>query len=616
MDKDAMSNENPKVETVNEIKEIEIVEKEITEYDIKMEEILQLEKKLQMKELMIRRTSKKLDEREASLQEEVEEISKERKLLFEERVNLQKECEENANVIIETYKARNSEMSQKLNELIRISFDNENLQEELTVRNNQIKTYLSEINDYKNKLRNYKELNDETTWTAMKEKAELADELEKNNKALIKENADLKDRVKNLEIQLSDMDILKDSNEVLNNKFERLNSHLKYLKKLEKSKGTGDDSSEMIFSEIIDKQIEEDKISVSVGYSNDSEFIKGFISFCKSKNFIYHESVVRNFICSLRSSKLTILKGYSGTGKSSLPTLFAEFLKGECVVVPVQPNWRTKQDIIGFYNYFTNKFIPTELTKTLLRANVSKERIFLVVLDEMNLARVEYYFSEFNSKLWLKAEERVIELFDGVSNYNDNISKYIKDNKIQIPDNVYFIGTINEDDSVSSISDKIFDRAQVIEFMQLPNSDFVGDLDKSDYDVDDNKYTTLKSFNWVQNHNNHDDVDISIIDEVNKLCKNSFNKVIGFRSLKQIKKFVTSFKNAGGQLSEAIDMQLVSKFVPKFKFLSTDEEINSLLALQGEIENLFKLKYNLSDEKIQNLQIIKQIELILKELAD
>ena len=82
-----------------------------------------------------------------------------------------------------------------------------------------------------------------------------------------------------------------------------------------------------------------------------------------------------------------------------------------------------------------------------------------------------------------------------IASFSGLAEKRIKNNKIKIPDNVFFIGTINEDDSVSPISDKIFDRAQVIEFMQLPSSETVGDLDKAPQEDREDKYTSFKSFN-------------------------------------------------------------------------------------------------------------------------
>lgn len=447
----------------------------------------------------------------------------------------------------------------------------------------------------------------------MRQKSEKVNVLEHENKKikiayenLLKENS-------KLEAKIGEIENLRNSNEILVNRLNRSDSYIKYLKKLEESKGTGDDTSQVIFNEIIEQQEDIDQNTQGVGYLGDEKFVTGFIEFCNKIGYVYNEKVVRSFLCSLRSSKLTILKGYSGTGKSSLPVLFAKYLKGECVVIPIQPNWRTKQDIIGFYNYFTNRFIPTELTQTLLRANVSKDRIFIVILDEMNLARVEYYFSEFNSKLWMDSDKRKIELFDGVTQYSGKVSQYVTDNKINIPDNVYFVGTINEDDSVSPISDKIFDRAQVVEFMELPSSKSVGNLELANENIDFTKYTKYSIFSKEKEDIK---VDMYIVDEVNRFIKENFNKVIGFRSLKQVEQFIKSYKISGGKEIDAVDMQLVSKFIPKLKYLYSTEEIENLEFLNEQIKDLFKQRYKCKDEKISKLIIVNQIESIIKELSE
>lgn len=592
--------------------EIECNEKE-EEILLKEQELKEYEKKLAFREKLLKSRQEKLEEKEAAIDEEILKQREERKSLREERGNIQKECDERAAEVVKEVNARNKELAKQVTELVGVKYENENLLQQLNEKENVIKQLLAELYECKNKLVSIESQKNLANIIDLDAKLEKVDFLENENVRLKNENENLLSANKRLEDELSDKERLQDNIEILKNKLDKNRSHLKYLKRLEEAKGTGEDGSQTIFNEIIEKQKQSDQSETPIGYKNDEEFIKGFLQYCRKAGFVYEENLVRSFICSLRSSKLTILKGYSGTGKSSIPTLLAKYLKSECIVIPVQPNWRTKQDIMGFYNYFTNRFIPTELTQTLLRANVSKDRIFFVVLDEMNLARVEYYFSEFNSKLWLDEEAREIELFEGLSNYDGTVSEYIKNNKIKIPDNVFFIGTINEDDSVSPISDKIFDRAQVIEFMQLPSSETVGDLDKAPQDDREDKYTSFKSFNNI-NSKEEREFNIDIIDKVNESTKEKFNKVIGYRSIGQVKEYVKYYKAAGGNIIDAIDMQLVSKFVPKLKYLYSDDQIKSLQELRDEIVILFIEEYKCSEEEAEKLQIIKQIDSIIKEL--
>lgn len=606
-----------------EIKEIENIDEEtekicneidrMMETVLKKEELDELTKRVVFREQLLKNRESKLIEREELLKEELSKIEEKRKDLINEKIEMQKECEERANSIIENFKDRNSQLSKKISDLSKVEVELDILKTELEEKEILVNQLKSELYDCKVQLKRIEESENIENIELLKEKAERVTKLENDYKNIVKINSNLRDKNNNLEIELSELKSLKDSNYILTTKLNRRDAYINYLKKLEASKGIGDDTSEVIFNEIIEKQKEMDKNTQAINYFGDEKFISGFIDFCEKIGYIYEKDLVRSFLCSLKSSKLTILKGYSGTGKSSLPVLFSKYLKGECVVIPIQPNWRTKQDIIGFYNYFTNKFIPTELTQTLIRANVSKERIFIVVLDEMNLARVEYYFSEFNSKLWMDKDKRKIELFDGVSDYSGKVSEYIVDNKIQIPDNVFFVGTINEDDSVSPISDKIFDRAQVVEFMELPSSKSVGNLELSNENIDITKYTRysrfIKSDEEVK-------VNMTIIDSVNKFVKNNFNKVIGYRSLKQVEEFIKNFKSSGGKEIDGIDIQLVSKFIPKLKFLYSDEQIENLELLNEHIKDLFKKIYKCSDENINKLNIVIQLESIIKELNE
>ena len=114
----------------------------------------------------------------------------------------------------------------------------------------------------------------------------------------------------------------------------------------------------------------------------------------------YSEADIRRFIAGLLTSHIMILQGMSGTGKTSLAYAFGEFLDNPSTVVPVQPMWKERTDLIGYYNEFTKRFNETDLLKKMYEANYSRD-IYITVLDEMNIARVEYYFAEFLSLLEL-----------------------------------------------------------------------------------------------------------------------------------------------------------------------------------------------------------------------
>lgn len=593
-------------------KEVDEQLKEIVNLKEQRENLEQQAKKINFMQLCINKKEKDLDKREEDLRNEIDNFSEEKEKFLEEKKNIRKKYEEYAERSINNVEDRNRELSHKLNDLINVKRENESLKIEIELCKNQIEHLSTDITNLNTQLNEYKSYKELSQIPNLKQKLDKLEELDRENKILKKENKLLKESNSEIDEKDDEIERLKNMNDILKTRLDRSNSNIKYLKSIEKSKGLGVDSSQEEFEEIIELQMLEDDRSVGYNYKNDEEFVNDFIEYCKDIGFIYKPNLVRSFLASIKSSKMTILKGYSGTGKSSLPILFAKYLNAECEVVPVQPNWRTKQDIMGFYNYFTNKFIPTDLTKTLIRANVSKDRIFFVVLDEMNLARVEYYFSEFNSKLWADKNKRKIQLFEGNANYSGHVKDYIEDNKIYIPDNVFFIGTINEDDSVSPISDKIFDRAQVVDFMELPSYSYRGRLD----DLSENnekKFTIYNSFIRKSNEKNKKSTYMNIIDKVNKSVKDKFGKVIGYRSLSQIEDFITCFEASGGNDIDALDTQLVSKFVPKFNLVYSEEQIMQLEQLKDEIKMLFKQELKCNEDKLNNLQIIQKIDFIIKE---
>ena len=125
------------------------------------------------------------------------------------------------------------------------------------------------------------------------------------------------------------------------------------------------------------------------------ELCNQFRNFMSYKLKLYYNiSDIRRFIASLSVSKTMILQGMSGTGKTSLAYAFGEFLQNPTTVVPIQPMWKERTDLIGYYNEFTKKFNEGVLLQKIYEANYTDE-IYVTVLDEMNIARIEYYFAEF-----------------------------------------------------------------------------------------------------------------------------------------------------------------------------------------------------------------------------
>ena len=191
------------------------------------------------------------------------------------------------------------------------------------------------------------------------------------------------------------------------------------------------------------------------------ELVEMFRNFAASQLKLYYKTeMIRLFISALASTKLVILQGISGTGKTSLAYAWGKFLKHDSCVASVQPSWRDRSELFGYFNEFTKKFNETDILKELYEAGYSDD-IHTVILDEMNISRVEYYFAEMLSILEMpNQDEWIVEV---VSSGWPSDPKHLKNGKLKIPPNCWYIGTINNDDSTFMVTDKVYDRAMPID---------------------------------------------------------------------------------------------------------------------------------------------------------
>jgi hypothetical protein len=182
------------------------------------------------------------------------------------------------------------------------------------------------------------------------------------------------------------------------------------------------------------------------------------------RGFHYQELDLQLFVAGLATSRLHLLQGLSGTGKTSLPVRFAQAIGADVEVIEVQAGWRDRDDLLGYYNAFEGRFHETGFTQALYRAGSPRwaELPLFVVLDEMNLSHPEQYFSTMLSKLELAGSaEPVIELVDRPIDHAPR--RFIDDRSLPWPENVWFIGTANHDETTVSFADKTYDRAHVQE---------------------------------------------------------------------------------------------------------------------------------------------------------
>ena len=180
-----------------------------------------------------------------------------------------------------------------------------------------------------------------------------------------------------------------------------------------------------------------------------NEYIRG-------KGFTYDPGMIENFWLSLKSKPFVLLAGISGTGKTQLVKLFARAIGAEYRLVPVRPDWSDSSDLLG-HNDLQGNFVPGRILGIILEAKDEPEKPFLLCLDEMNLARVECYLSDFLSVI----ETR--DLKDGRI-VTDRLLPFDSYGDIRFPENLYLVGTVNMDETTFSFSKKVLDRANTIEF--------------------------------------------------------------------------------------------------------------------------------------------------------
>lgn len=186
------------------------------------------------------------------------------------------------------------------------------------------------------------------------------------------------------------------------------------------------------------------------------KFLEKLEFLAKQRDLIYDQNDLKNLHISLKTSKFTILGGMSGTGKSELARLYADALgliQGDNLLfIPVSPAFTEPSDVLGFLNQQTGIYMESDtgLVSFLLKANKEKDKIFMVIFDEMNLGQVEHYFSDFISILEAPVKQRKLMLFSDKAicrqeEYRDGI---------EIGENVLFVGTANFDETGKEFSNR------------------------------------------------------------------------------------------------------------------------------------------------------------------
>jgi len=304
------------------------------------------------------------------------------------------------------------------------------------------------------------------------------------------------------------------------------------------------------------------------------------------------------FHTSLKTSDiscLTVMAGVSGTGKSAFPKLYAQSMGLYFLPLAVEPRWDSPQDLFGFLNYMENRFESTKLARSLVQFNNSpyadidhanmQNRILLVLLDEMNLARIEYYFSEFLSKLEMRRnvnihnedDYRIVstEIYAGRAGDEEKEVEPSDPMYLYAGSNILFVGTMNEDETTQSLSDKVIDRANVLYFgkpEQLMIQRQNIDLNKNWAPININTWNK-----WIVEPNETTIIDFDFIDNLlNNLNTTlaDLGRPFGWRTYKAMMTYIANhptvnINNDSGK--KPLSDQVAMRIMPKLRGLDLTE---------------------------------------------
>lgn len=355
-------------------------------------------------------------------------------------------------------------------------------------------------------------------------------------------------------------------------------------------------------SEIDGNEQSQSKEGMNLTIESKIDKIKKYIT---TKGFKYRDGIIENLYLSLKSKPFILLAGTSGTGKTRLAKLFAEAIgatseNGRYKMVPVRPDWSDSSDLLGHIDLNGN-FVPGAIYDFVKSAMDNKEKPYFLCLDEMNLARVEYYFSDFLS---------IIETRDMDS--NGNISSEVlysnkallESEKLNLPENLYIIGTVNMDETTFPFSRKVLDRANTIEFsyvnLNVDTLESFGETNQLDLDNEflKSKYLLLAhckdELDYVRTRADE-------LQKINEILQKA-DAHIGYRVRDEIIFYLLNNKEAKLiDENEAFDNELMQKILPRIQ--GSSEVIKNMLCnlfevcfnepskVQTESDNTFELMY-------------------------
>ena len=546
------------------------------EYSTKRDELKKKEIELNIKETELEIKNKSIDNlRDSVYKNEKDKVEMEIKVYIET-------IENNANLIKQLIEEK-FDLREQLNNVEQL--ENRDLPREIEESRNEIRRLTNALNyeiEQKNEL-----------------KVQIAKDSKKNSdklKQLFIENRDLKNE--NMEVET-----LKSENAILQ---EKTKSNLEHIEILKGEKRRLEENLNSIYSQGKEQDLREEdikripylkrKLEEEINENNEIKYISQIAENMKKYGVEYPKRLLYSFHTALKCadfSPLVVLSGVSGTGKSELPKLYSHFGGFNFLAEAVQPTWDSPESMMGYYNTIENKFDSTNILKFLIQTTQSKnekqfgfkESMNMVLLDEMNLSHIELYFAEFLSKF----EQR-----RGSKNINLDIKLGAGMNMpLPLDRNTLWIGTMNEDETTKSLSDKVLDRSFAINFPR-PDDLKSRTIIKTLEDIKEFEYLNTNTWNsWLKKDSIFTNENIELINKykhiTNQINKNlsETGKAIGHRVWQSMEFYIQNHplvidnlkddKELAKNVKFAFEEQLVQKVMPKLRGIETHGEEREVL---------------------------------------
>jgi hypothetical protein len=338
-------------------------------------------------------------------------------------------------------------------------------------------------------------------------------------------------------------------------------------------------------------------LMAAADFAHQRQLLHHVQAYVQARGYYFSDELLANFWTCLKANYLTILAGISGTGKSKLPQYVAEALDAEVRLIPVKPNWHDSRDLLGFYNPLSQSFQHTRFLQALLAAKKQEdERLWIIILDEMNLAPVEHYFADFLSLLEQDHDNVEIELdgwdrgtWEKTRNHwraEEDATRLHQtltlEPPILMPRNVRIVGTVNIDQTTQMLSDKLLDRSDVIQFERVDLAELTLEdrWQRAEREVAKQRLLPEQFRQWADVEQvSHEQLErlrpfSHQLQELNKTLGRA-NLHFGFRVLTEVERYLLQVITGEEYLDieRAFDLQIKQRVLPRIRRMVADPSL-------------------------------------------